>query len=365
MLRSDNLFRKAKLAAVLGCLGFMATGCVEPSSQQGFQKRSERASPSLVVNVMRVTPEENATETSVFFGTLKPNRQSQLRFGRSGQIKTLAKEVGETLQAGQLIAQLELDQLEQQKANLEQAIKGLDQGFEAGRRDAQQLQAQLQDVQRELEKGDIVAPYDCVVASRNVVAGDSVSPQSPIVTVIESLPVLGQADLPLRIVQRLPVDQPIWVVIGNDAIEAKVKTKSPLESTAGSRTVSFQITGSIASGNWSFGQTVKIRFLTTTDNSGYWVPVSALSRESTGLWSVLVAKRESVEAAEPNGSELKVQRNLLELIQLEDEWALAQGTFEENEFVIVNGGHRVVPGQTVTAADVTDQFVKPNTGASE
>ena len=128
--------------------------------------------------------------------------------------------------------------------------------------------------------------------------------------------------------------------------------------------VSFQVADPIPADNWSFGQSVKIRFLTSTGVSGYWIPVSALSRESSGLWSVLVADKDMASDSE-NGSELKVQRKLLELVQLEDEWALAQGTLAEDELVIVNGAHRVVPGQKVLATDVSAQFVKPNIGASE
>ena len=311
------MFQNAKPVLLIICLGLIAIGCDKNPDPLGSRKRGSGTPPNLLVNVMRVKKETNASETSVFFGSLKPNRQSQLRFRQAGRLKSVLKNVGETLIAGERVAELE------QEAEV------------------------------------LVAPYDCVIASQTAVVGDLVSPQSLIATVYETKPVFVEADLPLQIVQRLPINQLVWVAVGDEAVRAIVKTKSPLESTVGSRSVRFEVTAPISSSSWSFGQAVKIRFLTSTNKSGYWLPVSALSRESTGLWSALVV--------EPNQdqSTSTVQRKLVKLVQLEDDWALAEGGFKENEYVIVNGAHRVVPGQQVTPTDVTAQFAKRNTGSSE
>ena len=61
----------------------------------------------------------------------------------------------------------------------------------------------------------------------------------------------------------------------------------------------------------------------------------------------------------------KSSNKVWEIVQLEDDWALTQGPLKEGERVIVNGSHRVVPGQKVTTTDITDQFEKPGLGASE
>lgn len=361
---SADRFAIAKLTLLI-LLSLVVFGCDQNNAVPFFrnQSQADAGAPILKVNAIKATKVEDAVETSVFFGTLKPNRQSQLRFSQGGQIKTMLKTVGETLAAGERIASLDLAQLEQRKSELESAIQQAGQNSQGNPANAQQLQAQLQEVQLELERGEIVAPYDCVIAAQNASTGDMVGPQSPIVTVIESQPVHVEASLPLRIVQGLSIGQLVWIDFGNGDVQAELKTKSPIESTTGSRIVSFQIVEAIDSKNWSFGQTVKIRFLTTTDKSGFWFPVSALSRESTGLWSALVLKKESANDVETE--QYSIQRKMLQLIQLEDEWALVTGSLTDGEFVIVNGSHRVVPGQRVEATDVSAQFAAPSLGASE
>ena len=340
-------------------LSVTVSGCDRESSALAVR------SPSVVnVNVIKVTRVEGAIETSAFFGTLKPNRQSQLRFGKAGRIKSLLKEVGQKFKSGEQIASLELEQLEQQKSDVEKSIEEA-QGVQGNQASLGQLQAQLAAVELELEKGNLVAPYDCVIATQNAAVGDLVSPQSPIVTIVEELPVLVEANLPLEIAQGLDVGSTVWIVIGEDSVKAAVKSQSLFESTVGSRIVSFQVTDPIEPASWSFGQTVKILFLTSTDNTGYWIPVSALARESTGLWSALVATKGAVAESESNVSTFQVRRKMLEIVQLEDEWALAQGSLGDGEFVIVNGTHRIVPGQTVKTVDVSERFTKPGSGDGE
>lgn len=359
---SADLRIKAKLILLI-FLGLVVAGCEQNNSGSFFQSQSPATEPPILkVNSIRVTRDQGTVETAIFFGKLKPNRQSQLRFGQGGRIKTMLKEVGQELKSGEQIAALDLEQLEKQKSELESSIA-------AGQDFDQQLQAQLQSVELELAKGSIVAPYDCVIASQNAVVGDLVSPQAPVVTVIEKLPVVVEANLPLNIAlgQRSSPEKPVWVDVGTGEVRAQFKSVSPLESTAGSRIVSFQITEGIEQADLSFGQTVKIRFLLPTDNSGHWIPTSALSRESTGLWSalVLVEESETKNESDPASKRFNVERKMLQVVQLEDSWALAQGAFLEEELVIVNGSHRVVPGQLVEALDVSAQYAKPSEGDGE
>ena len=363
---SADRFAIAKLTLLI-MLSLVVAGCDQNNAVPFFQNQSQgTASASVLkVNAIKATKVEDAVETSVFFGTLKPNRQSQLRFSQGGRIKTMLKTVGETLALGERIASLDLAQLEQRKSDLESAIQQAEQNSQGIQPNVQQLRSQLQEVQLELERGEIVAPYDCVVASQNASVGDLVGPQSPVVTVIELEPVHVEASLPLRIVQGLSIGQLVWIDFGNGDVRAKLKTKSPLESTTGSRIVTFQIVEAIETKSWSFGQTVKIRFITKTEKSGFWLPVSALSRESTGLWSALVLKKESDEESTAQGEQYNIQRKMIQLIQFEDEWALVQGSLTDGEFVIVNGSHRVVPGQQVEATDVSAKFAAPNLGVSE
>ena len=167
------------------------------------------------------------------------------------------------------------------------------------------------------------------------------------------------------------VDQLLWVSVGEQVVQAQVRTRSPIETSIGSQTVSLQITTDLAQNSWGVGQLVEIRFTLPTKNSGYWLPISALNREPNGLWSALFIADGTDEGdtdlseSVSNRAGATVVRKLLEIIQLENGWALAEGPLNEGEQVIVNGTHRVVPGQGVATTDITDQLKKPGSGASE
>jgi hypothetical protein len=165
----------------------------------------------------------------------------------------------------------------------------------------------------------------------------------------------------------LEIGQSVWIIIASETAQARVKSKSPNETPAGTRTVLLQISSQLDSIPWSFGQTVEIRFFVPTDNSGYWVPLTALNREATGLWSIFVAEPASnAETATAENPQTRAARKMVELVQLEDDWALVRGALSDNQAVIVNGSHRIVPGQQVEPNDITDDYTRPDAlGADE
>ncbi len=338
--------------------------------------KPEASNPAavLTVNVLRVSPVDEAVETAVFFGTLEPNRQSRLGFARGGQIKTLFKRTGDEAKEGEKLAELAQEQLENQKQDIEQSILRAKQQIQPGeqnlrppvQQEIQQLESQLQVVDLEFAQGLIVAPYDCVVAEHTADVGDRVAPQSPVLQVLENTRPLVETSLPRKIADRLNIGQAIWVGIGGQPVQAQLLARSPVESPLGSKKISLQISDDLPPNSWSFGQTVKIKFFLPTENSGFWLPYSALNRESEGLWSTLViAENEPPDEQDSPSAGATVARKMLELVQLETDWALVRGEIVAGEAVIVNGSHRVVPGQRVKINDVSSQLVQPGAGANE
>ena len=365
------------VAGLLLC-GYVSTGCDSSGNQLISKHDSKDSTNTLTVNVMRITRELNAIETATFFGTLKPNRQSELGFGKGGRIESIFKQVGEAAIEGEKLAALDQSQLEKQKSDIEekllrsrQALQSVGSDRVVSQQEVQGLEAQLDAVTLELANGFIFAPFDCVVARQFVDASSEVSPRRPVLQIFENTSPLVETNLPRRIADQLTVDQILWVSIGEQAVQAQVKTRSPIETSVGSQAISLQITTDLTQNSWAVGQSVKIRFFVSTKNSGYWLPISALSREPSGLWSAfLIADGTDEQVAGlddevSKGNGTTVVRKMLEIVQLEDDWALAQGALEDGQRVIVNGTHRVVPGQRVKTTDITAQFYKPGSGASE
>ena len=94
---------------------FLVSGCDTSNSVTSDRQPAETAT-TLTVNVLRVSRDEQSIETALFFGKLNPNRQSRLGFAKGGRVKNVFKQIGETIKDGEKLAELEQDQLEQQKA---------------------------------------------------------------------------------------------------------------------------------------------------------------------------------------------------------------------------------------------------------
>ena len=354
------------------CTALASGGCNRVGDYFVSTNESAPLAPSeLTVNVFQVGRDERAIETAVFFGTLEPNRQSRLGFGRGGRVKNIFKQIGEKSLSGEKLVEQEQELLENQKLDVAQKLAQARQNLQAGEANlqatAQQqipgLESQLRGIELELAKGIITAPYDCIVAEKNVEVGDLVSQTSPALKVIEDKKVLVKTNLPRKIADALSVGQSVWVGIDDQSVAAEIKSKSPVETSAGGTMVTLQIAGELTTA-WTYGQSVEIRFFMPTQNSGFWIPLSALTREAGGLWSVLTVKN-ATSAITADDEQLELTQKMLEIVQLEDEWALSQGALVDGELVVVNGSHRVVTGQRVRTNDVTGSYKKPGAGANE
>ncbi len=318
---------------------------------------------TLRVNVIEVTQDENARKTFIVFGKLKAARQSQLGFGRGGSVKSVFKQLGDRLNVGDKLAELDNDQLENQKQTTEQTLSRLKNDLQASRgtvsssldQQVTQVEKQLQALELELANSVIVAPYPSLVVQRNIEVGSLVSPATPAFQIIEDAPPFVEASLPTSVAALINVGRSVYVKVGKQDLTAKLKAKSPLQDPTASQRVLLEFSADLPTNAWAYGQVVEIRILTRTNVSGFWLPLSALQREANGLWSAFVV----VPTEESDESEFQVERRMLEIVQLEEESALVRGSLNDGDLVAFNGTHRIVPGQQVEPVNVSDEFQPP------
>ena len=178
--------------------------------------------------------------------------------------------------------------------------------------------------------------------------GSVVGPRTPVIRIVETADPDIEINLPRFVADRMAVGDTVKAMLDETPIDCEVQRKSIEEELPGSQLVWLRVTSSLDNIAWAFGQTVSVRFDLITDNAGYWVPSQSLVREGNGLWSVFVIDPANNPAEETPGlSESRVTRKIVEVIQLDEDRALIEGKIADGDFVIANGAHRVVPGQTV------------------
>ena len=66
----------------------------------------------------------------------------------------------------------------------------------------------------------------------------------------------------------------------------------------------------------------------------------------------------------PDEDQGVIQKKLVRLYQLQNNWALIDGSLQDEERIVVEGTHRVVSGQQVKVLDVTTQLNRPGQEAA-
>ncbi|MDG2014714.1 MAG: hypothetical protein P8J33_14500, partial [Pirellulaceae bacterium] len=235
---------------IFALTGLLMVGCESTENQAA----SSGSRSDITVNTMRIRREANSGETAIYFGSLKPIRESRLRFARSGTI-TRIMPLGSRVAVGETLAALEQDSLEAQIADLESQLQA-----STNTGPNPQLQGQLTELQNQREQGLLKAPWDCLVVERVLDEGSAVSPEIAPLRIVDSQPPRVVIRLPRRVADRLRMDQSIWAVVGDQAVECQVDYRSVEEVAAGSKTVWLAIQSDLEQISWAFGQAVEVRF---------------------------------------------------------------------------------------------------------
>ena len=145
-----------------------------------------------------------ATVSGVTSGTVRAEKVAELAFGAVGRVKTLSVKVGDTVQSGAILAEIEnqdlisiLDTTRRENVRRQQ----LRASNALAQTDLDQILRDVQMAQVAVEKSKIVAPYDGLIVEQNLEVG-----QLSQITAVEPLPLIKIVDLGPRYV-RAEIDE--------------------------------------------------------------------------------------------------------------------------------------------------------------
>ena len=269
----------------------------------------------------------------------------------------LQRDRREGLYAQGAISREELDQetfnaeaLENRLAQAESQLEELQTGTRVERLDAQtarvrQLEASLHQVDVDLEKSVLYAPFDGIISTRSVDEGVVVSGGQAALNLVEAAPLEARIGVPPSVADTLAVGSEQMVRLGDLTYTAQITALLP-ELDVATRTVTVVL--KIPATDLTVGQTVRLILTETQEAEGFWLPTTALVPGERGLWSAYVLAEPVVDAAgETVANVYTVGRRELEVIHTEGERALVRGTLQAGERAIASGIHRIVPGEQV------------------
>lgn len=216
--------------------------------------------------------------------------------------------------------------------------------LEAGTRDEQieaqralvgSVEAALADIIHELDDSVLVAPFDGQITQRRIDEGTVVGAGAAVFDLIETDVLEAWIGVPPRSTRVLKTGEAINVTIAGRGYEATIQSvRRELDPETRTQNVVLLIDqpeGLVA------GEIARVGVREPVMTTGYWVPTGSLTPDRRGLWSVLVAE-EGFAAARP-----------VEVIENDGDRSFVRGALQPGERVIVEGSHRVAPGQAVAA----------------
>jgi len=199
-----------------------------------------------------------------------------------------------------------------------------------------QLDAQLTDLAHDLQDTKLVAPFSGRISRRLIDEGAVLSTGSSVVELLDDTHLEAWIGLPPTAARKLQVGDQHDLLVEGETISAIVQSLAPdVSQTTRTRNAIFRLdpTEAIVLP----GQVVRLAMAEQVSQAGFWVPTTALTRGTRGLWSLFVAE---------DGA---VVRHDVELLDTVGPNSFVRGTLSPEDKIITSGTHRVVVGQKVVA----------------
>lgn len=307
-----------------------------------------------------------------FVGRLEPAQEARVAFERSGFVTAVLVEEGQQVNAGEILATLDmalltadLERLSAQKlqtlADLElsrrtekrqrslqrkghASAQKLDEarfGTEALVAGLARIEAEIHRVGIEVGKSTLHAPFTGIVGTRHLDNGSTVDAGTAVLDLLESGRPRARIGLsPIAAVGLNPGD-PVTLRYEDRTLSGRVYSVRA-DLTSATRTVGVLI-DILDPSRVVFGDTVRLEVSRPINSEGFWLPVSALTEGVKGLWTVFTLK------PGPN-SALRVGRESVEILHVVGDRAYVRGTIRVGQRIISEGINRIVVGQTVEPA---------------
>ena len=328
----------------LCALLIVLTGCQDPSATS---KVDLEKLPTRTVNVVRISRTSQYNQVATYFATLQPGQRARLAFGVAGKVAVVSKTLGQKVKAGEIIAQYDIARLEKDRKQLSSALDSAkDQQSDAR---VSELENQMAGLDSQIENSTLVAPFSGTLSHVGTWVGQMTGPGNAMVEVVSDSAPTVEVSIAAKTAQAQFVGRRLEVVMeGGIPAVAVIKSVAPLvDRSTRTRKVLLELTSDLSSVEYTLGSIVKVSFDSFREASGFWLPLSSMQKRAGGLWSTMVLETSA-------GSTIASPRTI-EVIYVEHDNAYVIGALKDDDWVVADGTHRIVPGQNVTPVSETKQ----------
>lgn len=211
--------------------------------------------------------------------------------------------------------------------------------YDLAQADLEIAQLRLRQINDQLSRAIVKAPFDGVVTERVREAGGDVNRSDVLVTMLDTENLEGRIFVPVKYLPFLRTSKDVLIRSENNQINAKIKAIIP---AADRQSQSFELRVSLPAGsneNWTSGE-----LITAT------IPVRAPQETLTVHRDALILRKEGTFVVVID-DENKAHRHLVEVGQgMKDRVSIQSEGIQAGDKVATRGAERIQDGQTVTIA---------------
>ena len=387
-------FRTPRPTLILAGLGLaLALPAALVATVRGAADPAEpTAAPSgpagLGVLTLRVEPAPGFGRRRVYTGRVEPFRHADLGFERAGLLRQVLVREGDPVRAGEVLARLDSALLEAKRAELDAALRtaeadlalaqatlkryqgsvdqgavtrqALDEAREGARSAAAGLElarARIASVDLDITKSALRAPFDGTVTRRGADEGRVLGAGEPVLRVQEAAAPEIRVGVAGPLADTLHPGAEYRLTWRGRALPARLRAILP-ELDGAARTVDALFVPldpeALAATGLRPGELVELELSQWVEEPGAWLPLTALTEGSRGLWSAYAVERAMEDAAAVRAREIgqaagggRLAVRPLEVLYQEGDRVFVRGPLAAGETLVATGLHRVVPGQLV------------------
>ena len=355
------------LFSALGAAGIVIFGsdAIEANVEPTI---STEAKP-MPVTVERFELETSYSASTRFLGIIEAASDSNIGFEVAGVLSTLDAKEGDFVTTGQLLGRLDIRQqsaalalakaqekevaaqLELAKLNLQRVDSLLAQSLvsqreaddarltvEATQARLETTQASVRNAEIVIEKSELRAPFDGVISKRITEPGSIVGPNVPIVRLVSVGEREAHVGISPKFANMAVVGESYTLFVEGKALSARLRS---VGADVDPQTLTVLAVLTLPKDQpVRVGQTVALELEERVNETGGWLPITALLEGDKGLWTVLVTK-------EDVAGELITARESVEIVYSEGERVFVRGTVADDTNVVASGMQRLSPGSPV------------------
>ncbi|MEM1282011.1 MAG: efflux RND transporter periplasmic adaptor subunit [Chlamydiota bacterium] len=328
-----------------------------------------KISPMLTVNVIEVNKQHSHETEHSYLGKVEARRSTNLGFEIAGLVKKILVREGQKIQTNQTLALLDVDHLLARRqeilaemtrasaiheltritkdrtieASQLQAVSEIDkdqadQNFLAQEAALKGVISRLNQINIEIAKGTLKAPYSGVIGKRYLDEGTVVEEGNQVLQLVETDQL--EARIGIKNPQSLSVGQSVPLLTRHGPVQASVASILPVRDSA-TRNVEIVCKIETTTTFIQPGDAATLILNEIIEGEGIWLPTSALTASSRGLWAVYIA------VPKESNDTYQLVRQELEILDQKTDRVFVRSPIEEGSLIVKDGMNRLVPGLSV------------------